>query len=111
MKFSEIILCLALCLFISGCPAAVVPLPKIDVTTWAGDSFHEGISRGQEDRTISCSDRQIDEYVCMTYVDLRKIYNTMLQCKDWGGTPVSADATEDLVRRNSDVVERVMDQP
>lgn len=64
-----------------GC-ASTTP-PPIDVQFWAGDSIEEGISRTQEKRFIECKASEFDEYVCLTYDDLKKIYEALLQCEDW----------------------------
>lgn len=71
-------------LAISGITGCRTPMPKIDITAWIGDSEKNGITRSSEDRTIQCNDPQFDEYVCISGADLTKIYNTLLQCKQWG---------------------------
>jgi hypothetical protein len=52
--------------------------------TWAGDSKKAGITRAQDSETIVCSDPKFDDYVAVTYADLRELREIMLQCKDWG---------------------------
>lgn len=71
-----------LCSFLFGCTS--VP-PKMDIIFWAGDSSKDGITRAQESRTIECDEAEIDDYACLTYEDVKKMFDTMNRCQDWGG--------------------------
>jgi len=72
----------------SGCKS--MP-PSIDAKFWAGDSQNDGITRAQDHETIPCKDSRFDEYVCQSYADLRKIYQTLLKCKQWSTSLDSED--------------------
>lgn len=82
---------IAICIIVSlnGCAtsrySSSVP-PPVDVKSWSGDSSANGITRNQLDSismTLQCKDPLFDEYVCMTYMDLKKIHSTLYQCKEW----------------------------
>lgn len=85
--------------------------PAIDVSIWAGDSTKSqhnepsctgAISRAQDGLSISASSPAFDDYACLSYADLKKIYNLILQCKEWprGGEHMS---TDDIIRLRSEV--------
>lgn len=77
-------------------------MPKVDVELWAGDSSRSGITRSQEEKTMECRDEQMDEFVCLSYGDLKKIYSTLLMCKKWG-TEVNESNTKDFLDKNPDI--------
>jgi hypothetical protein len=91
-------------LTLSGCHTGI---PKIDAEFWAGDSKSKGISRKQEGQTIPCDDPVIDDYVCLSYEDLQKIYHTLLQCKQWSGTTMSTREQLVFFRKNRGLLEHV----
>src|SRR3954467_13606409 len=106
----------ALCLFLGlaiigymlclhGCRSA--PIPKIDVQTWAGDSANSGISRSQDNKTIRCDEPAMDNYVCMSYEDLKEIVKTMLQCKQWSTALMSQKDQQRFYKKNQEVMDRV----
>jgi hypothetical protein len=69
-------------LSLSACGAGTPP--KYDGKFWAGDSKRESIRRSQESQEILCKSPDFDSYVCMTYSDLRKFYDTfVLKCEKW----------------------------
>lgn len=90
-----------LSILLSGCKTA---MPVIDITTWAGDSQNEAISRKQENKMIQCHEPEFDDFVCIHYSDLNKIYNAMLQCKQWGGPTMSSSELSKFLRKNQDVL-------
>jgi hypothetical protein len=72
--------------------------PKVDLKLWAGDSsamfdrsyrgdditsYRGGITRAQDGQSIACDNVKIDEYVCMTYADLKKVMDAMWSCQKW----------------------------
>ena len=87
-------------LLLTACPSA--PIPKINVSLWAGDSERQGITRAQEKKTMACSDPQMDEFVCLTYEDLRRIYGLVLSCQKWGAQ-VSDQNFKVFLDKNADV--------
>lgn len=94
--------------YFSGCNAKI---PPIDVTIWAGDSAHAGVTRAQEHQTILATDPKFDALACMTYTDIKKIYATLLTCKDWGDQPtMSVSEVKNLLDKNSELVTHVASQ-
>ena len=87
-------------LILTGCPH--LDIPKIDVTLWAGDYERQGITRAQEEKTLACMDPQFDEFVCLTYEDLRTLYNTMLKCKEWDDE-TSVKNAKKFIDKNPDI--------
>lgn len=69
--------------FVLTLPGCQANMPPIDAQFWGGDSARQGISRSQENRTLECKQPEFDKYVCLTYEDLQKIYDTLLECKQW----------------------------
>lgn len=67
--------------FIINCGKS--PMPEIDITSWAGDSYTATIIRGQDKEFIACNDPRFNAYICMTGVDIKKIYDTLQRCKSW----------------------------
>lgn len=109
-KESFLLLSFGLCvvyvaLHLTGCSYHT---PKIDVTFWAGDSIHSGISRSQDGETISCSDAKIDDYVALTYEDLKKIYQALLQCKEWGVPVANDEEMKAQYIHNNEVIKHVL---
>lgn len=80
---------------LQGCKSS---MPPIDVSFWAGDSAKDGVSRSQENKTIPCNDPEMDDLVCLSYTDLKKIFAVLLQCQQWPST-VSLVKTDKLLRR------------
>lgn len=100
-KISVLIVCLAG----MGCSH---PIPKIDIQTWAGDSQKDGISRAQDNQTIECKDPRMDNYVCLSYADLQKIYETFFQCKQWNGALMSHAEERKFYRSNKPVIDKLL---
>lgn len=50
---------------------------RVELKAFAGDSSSHGISRAQEKKTIKCDSPEIDEYICLSYEDLKKIFNQL----------------------------------
>lgn len=96
LKIGYITLLLSL---MTGCKTE---MPKVDIELWAGDSHRAGVTRSQEEKTIACNDEQMDEFVCLSYADLKKIYSTLLKCKKWG-TEVSSENTKEFMDKNPDI--------
>lgn len=70
------------------------PIPSIDVKIWSGDAERESIRRAQVGEEILASDPRFNNYSCMTYEDLKKVYDTLLQCKRWRNSVDLAPASE-----------------
>lgn len=92
-------------LTIPGC--AGTHLPPIDASFWAGDSAKNGISRSQENRTLECKDPSFDNYTCLSYQDIQKIYDTMLECKEWP-TLATHSQIKEFAKRNPEVIQNVL---
>lgn len=88
------------CIFLIGCPGS--EMPKIDISLWAGDSDRDGITRSQESRSIGCHEHDFDQFVCLTYDDLKSIYSTILKCKKWD-IKVSEENTKKFIDQNPDI--------
>lgn len=80
-------------------------MPPIDVTFWAGDSVNAGVTRKQDHATIPAIDPRFDTMACLSYLDLQKIYSTLLTCKDWGSQPTSH--MQAFERKNIEVIHHV----
>jgi hypothetical protein len=93
---------------LGGC--ASQPMPKVDVSFWAGDSVNSGISRSQEKKTIACSAPEIDQYACLTYLDIKKIFSAMLQCQKWGGPIATEQDVNNLLSKNHEVIQKALSQ-
>lgn len=98
------LLLILIAMYCAGCPGA--EMPNIDIQMWAGDSSRSGITRSQEEKTLSCEDPQFDEFVCLTYEDLKKMYSTMLRCKKWGEV-ISEENTKKFIDKNPDVHHKI----
>ncbi len=57
--------------------------PAIDIELWAGDSATSSIVRKQNSASIECRDVKFDDFVCVSYDDLAKVYSTIQKCKKW----------------------------
>jgi hypothetical protein len=67
---------LLLVLLFSGC---ATPGPDLDIQFWAGRPEKGSITRSQED--IKCIDPQFNNYVCLSYPDLKKWMSYTLSCE------------------------------
>ncbi len=83
---------------LTGCHASI---PKISVKFWAGDSKNAGITRAQDHETISCASPDMDSYMCITFVDMQKIFDTMLTCKQWGAPVMTKKDMKEFRRENN----------
>lgn len=101
--------CFKLFVFLLICVGCRTTVPKIDVQTWAGDSEHAGITRSQENKTIECKDPKMDEFVCVSYEDLKKIYETFFLCKQWTGDTMSSLDKKAFYKTNQQVLDRVVE--
>lgn len=90
-------------LTLPGCKESI---PPIDATFWAGDSKNIGITRAQDSKTIQCNQAEFDQYVCLSYDDVKKIYDTLLQCKEWPKKMTSKQA-EQLYKTNGEIIHHV----
>lgn len=72
---------IALFILLQGCAASSIP--EIDVSFWAGDSSQGSITRFQDHQNIDCRTPEFDHFACMTYLDIKKIYSKILECKQW----------------------------
>lgn len=70
------------------------PIPAIDIKIWSGDAEHGSIRRAQIGEELLATDPRFNQYSCMTYDDLKKIYDTLLQCKKWRSSVDLAPASE-----------------
>lgn len=100
---------IAIILIINLTSCASQPIPALDVKTWAGDSAHYGITRSQDDETIYCEDPEFDEYACMSYSDIKKIYATLLQCQKWGPPIATRSQLKKMYRENREVITHVLE--
>lgn len=92
-------------LSLTGCKNQI---PAIDVSFWAGNATQGGITRAQEGRSMSCLDPDFDKYVCITYDDIRKVFDTILMCKDWPKSQLaSAKDVKRFIKKNSDIIKYV----
>lgn len=92
----------------SGCRSSI---PRIDVSLWAGDPAKDGISRSQEQRTMSCQSAEFAQMACLTYSDLKKIYSTMLLCEKWGSVSMNSSEAKKFVKKNQDVLIKAVQSP
>lgn len=89
-------------------PACTHPMPAVDVTIWAGDSAKSGITRAQENRTLACAEPDFDEYACLTYQDIKKLYAMMLQCKEWGPPIATQSQVKTLFKKNENEITKIL---
>ena len=60
--------------------------PKWTAKFYAGTPDIDGISRSQDNDIIYCKDPTFNDYVCLSYDDLKKLETEVLsKCKDWSG--------------------------
>lgn len=86
-----------------GCAHATIP--KWDGKLYAGDSQRAGISREQDHEFIAAADPAFDEFVAMSYEDLKKFYLIFQSCKQWRkGTPTMS--TSEAVSRFNIVIQK-----
>lgn len=90
--------------FLPGC--ASQNIPPIDVSFWAGDSKLGGITRDQDNLVVACDTPEFDRYTCITYEDVQKIYNTMLECRDWPRL-ASVKEKNEMNQKNAEVIRYV----
>jgi hypothetical protein len=64
-------------------PGCAHPEMRFQVRSWAGDPSKGGVTRSQEERTVSCTDPKFDQFVCMTYDDLKDLYLSLRKCTAW----------------------------
>jgi len=83
-------------------------IPPIDVKFWAGDHKLGGIHREQDHETIDCQSEEFDQYVAITYEDIKKVFNTLLMCKDWGSPAMTAREVQEFIQMNPEVVRYVI---
>lgn len=93
---------------LSGCKSP--DMPRVDVKFWAGDSANDGISRSQEGKTISCASPEFDEMACLTYTDMKKIFDLLLQCERWPRSAVMMTKRDKqrFLRENNEVIHHVV---
>ena len=112
-KFTEVylkglisILILASAFMIS---CATGPIPKVNIKTWAGDSSRGAIRRSQDPDQISCTDPRFDSYACITYSDVRSLYDALQSCQGFAeGTPLMTEQEKkEFYTQNKPVLKRV----
>jgi len=57
--------------------------PALNVAFYRGSSYEQAIISDRLNDKISCGDRRIDEYACLSYDDIALIYRTIQSCKKW----------------------------
>lgn len=95
-------------ILISLSQGCVTPPPPMDVTFWAGDPDKGGISRSQENKTIGCHEPEFNDYACLTYADMQKIYATILKCKQWSVETMTPRQSMIVMRKNAEVLQHVI---
>lgn len=50
---------------------------RLEIKAFAGDSASHGITRAQSKTTIKCDSAEIDDYICLSYEDLEKIFSQL----------------------------------
>lgn len=66
----------------SNCSTA----PKWDARFYVGDSANGAITRNNPPEPadiISCFDSRVDNYVCVSFDDLKELYEILQRCKQW----------------------------
>lgn len=107
-SFFILIFGLSVCYLALNLQGCSYPMPKVDVTFWAGDPSIDGVSRAQDNEHMVCSDQKFEDYACLTYADIKKLYAAMLQCKEWGPPIATKDEVTALLKKNSEVVHHVV---
>jgi hypothetical protein len=87
---------LAVLLSITSCSHGSMPVWH--GKTWAGDSARAGITRAQDSLHIDATDPQFDNYVAMTYEDLKELFGIVWSCKQWPMGMEMMSAQEALAR-------------
>lgn len=77
-------------------------MPALDIKLYAGSPARGGIERAQDNEVLTCTDPRFNQYACLSYADLRKIYATLQRCESWGSSPMMSART--FYRQNKDVV-------
>lgn len=107
------ILGIAIIVWILTLPGCKTPMPAIDVAFWAGDSAKDGVSRAQENKTMACSDPSFDDYTCLSYEDVKKIFALLQECQQWPSTMTLVKANvlmKRFTKKNPEVVQHVFAQ-
>lgn len=89
-------------------PGCTSTMPPIDVSFWAGDSSTDGIVRSQESKHIACSEPVMDDMVCESYADLKKVFTLLQQCKQWSASSTlvnTSDQLKRLAKKNPEVAD------
>lgn len=76
-------------------------IPKIEAAFWAADSKSGAIVRAEDKKAIACLEPEFDQYTCLTYYDLKKIYATLLKCKKWSTQEIDQAILNIFVERIS----------
>lgn len=94
---------------LSGCRGRV---PSIDLEFWAGDSKNGAITRSQENKSISCTSPEFEDFTALRYVMVQRIYDTLLKCSSWKKTPLmsSQQALQQNKIKNPELMERLSTQ-
>jgi hypothetical protein len=100
-KTLQILMIFSGTLIANSCGSPNTKIPEIQIKTWAGDYREGAIVRAQDNAKVSCRDSYFDNYVCLSYEDLKKIYETLLICKDWGASS-NMMPIDRLLERNQD---------
>lgn len=98
------LLILILSLSLASCGHGNPQVPAIDIRLYAGSPEKGGIERAQDKEVISCVEPRFNEFTCLTYSDLRRVYEILLQCRDWDG--ISMISARSAFRKNPDVVKK-----
>lgn len=84
-------------------------IPRLDLELWSGDSMRASVRRKQQNLEISCADRRLDGMVCMTYGDLREVYELLQKCERWpDGTVLMGQSDARRLLRRDEAARRVM---
>ena len=71
-----------------GCQHPIANMPPLDIQIYQGWPETQSIVRKQGiGSSIECKQTEFRDYMCVSQKDFMKIYDTMLQCKDWGTKP------------------------
>lgn len=91
-------------ILLAGCSSRP---PAVDVTFWSANSEVDGIQRPQEGKVISCQSAQFDNYSCISYDDVAKLFKAFLQCKQWSGPLMTKSELKTAYRKNQPVIDVV----
>lgn len=84
---------------VSSCASQI---PRSDLRFWAGDSGAQGVTRSQENQTLSCADPGFDLGLWISYADFRSFIETyVLSCKEWDsdGPMISREDWKRLIEK------------